>query len=259
MTAWFRESATGPVHRIQSTVHAMAAPVGAVGEFTTRPARRVFAWASDLGVSRSQLETLRSQNDELRKRVSELEEARLENVRLKGIVAFVEATKTQSIGAKVIGRPTNSWEGVITIDRGTDDGVKAGMPVVGPAGLLGQTVDVTAQSARVRLITDPNSGVAGMLQSSRAEGIVKGSITGDLTFDYVSTATTARAGDVVITSGIGGVFPKGLIVGEVTRVKKGAADLFPEIELAPSSGLAGLEEVLVLIGTVPQTDLGVGE
>lgn len=237
----------------------VAAPASAAGEFVTRPARGLFNWASDLGVSRSQLEALRAQNDELRKRVSDLEESRLENERLKGLVSFVQSSKTAAVGARVIGRPTNSWEGVITIDRGTDDQIRAGMPVVGPAGLLGQTVDVTARTSRVRLITDPNSGVAAMLQSTRKEGIVRGSIEGGITLEFVSMDTTVRAGDVVITSGIGGVYPKGLIVGEVTKVEKNPADLYQGIELAPSGRLAGLEEVLVLVGAAPQTDVGAGE
>ena len=258
-TAWFREGDHGPVHRLRGVVHAVAAPASGIGEFVTRPVRGLFAWASDLGVSRSQLETLRAQNDELRKRVSDLEEARLENLRLKGIVSFAKTSKTTTLGARVIGLPTNSWEGVITIDRGTADGVAAGMPVVGTGGLLGQTVDVTTNSARVRLITDPNSGVAALLQSSRAEGIVKGSLEGQLTLDFVSTDTTVRAGDVVITSGIGGVYPKGLLVGEVTKVKKSASSLYQSIALAPSARLSGIEEVLVLVGTTPKTVVGGGE
>ena len=258
-TVWFREGASGPLHRLRSGVHTVAAPASAVGEFVTRPARNLFAWGSDLGVSRSQLETLRTQNNQLRQRVSELEDARLENQRLKGLVAFVQTTKTKAVGARVIGRPTNSWERVLTIDRGSADQIEAGMPVVGPAGLLGQTADVTAHSARVRLITDPNSGVAAMLQSSRTEGIVRGSIEGQLALDFVSTETTVRVGDVVITSGIGGVYPKGLIVGEVTEVRNTPADLYQSIELSPVGRLAGLEEVLVLVGAPPKTDVGVGE
>jgi len=258
-TVWYREGDRGPIHRLRTGVATVTAPVGAVGEYVTRPVRGLVSWASDLGVSRSQLETLRTQNNQLRARVSDLEEARLQNERLKGLVQFATASKIQSLGATVIGRPTNSWEGVITIDRGTDDNVKAGMPVVGPSGLLGQTVDVAAHSAKVRLITDPSSGVAAMLQTTRAEGIVKGSIEGKLTLDFVSTETTVRAGDVVITSGMGGVFPKGLIVGEVTKVSKTAADLYQHIELAPSGRVDTLEEVLVLIGATTSNTVGGGE
>ena len=258
-TLWFHEGATGPVHRLRSGVQSVAAPVETAGEFVTRPARSFLRWGSDLGVSRSQLETLRAQNDELRRRVSDLEEARLENVRLRKLVAFVGANKGRSLGARVIGRPTNSWEGVITIDRGTADGVKQGMPVVGPQGLLGQTIDVTSRSAKVRLITDPRSGVAAMVQSTRAEGIVRGSIEGDLSLDFVSRETTVRAGDVVISSGMGGVYPKGLIIGEITTVKSSPAGLYQEIVLAPAGSLSGLEEVVVLIDATTQTSQGGGE
>ncbi len=259
MTVWFREGDAGPIHHVRTGVHTVAAPVGAVGEFATRPVRGLFTWASDLGVSRSQLEALRKQNDELRKTVSDLQEARLQNERLKGLVSFAQSSKTKSLGATVIGRPTDSWEGVITIDRGSKDGVGPDMPVVGPSGLLGETVDVTPSSARVRLITDPNSGVAAILQSTRSAGIAKGSIEGQLSLEFVSTDTTVRAGDVVVTSGLGGVFPKGLIIGEVTKVQKSPADLFQHISLAPSGNLAGLEDVLVLVGAPPATALGSGE
>lgn len=258
-TVWYREGVNGPVHKLRAGIETVTAPVTTIGEFITRPIRGVVAWATDLGVSRSQLETLRSQNAQLRTRVSELEEARLQNERLKGLVQFATASKIQSLGAAVIGRPTNSWEGVITINRGTADNVQAGMPVVGPSGLLGQTVDVAAHSARVRLITDPSSGVSAMLQTTRAEGIVKGSIEGKLTLDFVSVEATVRAGDVVITSGMGGVFPKGLIVGEVTKVVKSPAALYQHIELAPSGRVDTLEEVLVLTGVAATNTVGGGE
>ena len=258
-TLWFREGSSGPVHRLRNGVQAIAAPIETAGEFVTRPARGFFRWASDLGVSRSQFETLRTQNGELRRRVSDLEEARLENVRLRGLLNFVGSSKIRSLGARVIGRPTNSWEGVITIDRGTADGVNQGQPVVGPQGLLGQTIDVTSHSAKVRLITDPSSGVAAMVQSTRAEGVVHGSIDGALTLDFVSRETTVRAGDVVISSGMGGVYPKGLIIGEITSVKSTPSTLYQDIVLAPAGSLSGLEEVVVLVGATSQTTPGGGE
>lgn len=258
-TVWFREGESGPIHRAQLGMLAISAPVQASGEVITRPVRGFLAWASDLGVSRSQLEALRAQNVELRRRVSTLEEARLENIRLKRLAGFTQATNTKNVGARVIGRPTNQWEGVITIDRGTADGITAGMPVVGPQGLLGQTVGVTKHAAKVRLITDPKSGVAAMVQSTRAEGVVRGSIEGKLTMDFVSAETTVKAGDVVISSGMGGVYPKGLVVGEVTRVQNSPAALYQDIEVTPSGRLSGLEEVVVLVGVPATTNVGGGE
>jgi rod shape-determining protein MreC len=258
-TVWFREGDKGPFHRARIGVLAVAAPVQAVGEVLTRPARGFVSWASDLGVSRSQLEALRTQNTELRQRISTLEEARLENIRLKKLAGFAQASQTKTVGARVIGRPTNQWEGVITIDRGSADGITAGMPVVGAQGLLGQTVGVTKHAAKVRLITDPRSGVAAMVQSTRAEGVVRGSIEGRMTLDFVSSETTVKAGDVVISSGMGGVYPKGLIVGEVTRVRTTPSSLYQDIEVTPAGELTGLEEVLVLIDIPATADVGGGE
>ena len=264
-TAWFKEGPRGPVHRTRLGVQAASAPVSAVGEFVTRPVRGVLNWASDLGVSRSQFEALRSQNSVLRTRVAALEEARLENARLQALIGLVQANKLHALGARVIGRPTE-WERVITIDRGTSDGVSAGMPVVGAAkdasstaGLLGQTTDVTAHSAKVRLISDQSSGVAAMLQSNRIEGIARGSIDGAVTLDFVSHETTVKAGDVVVTSGMGGVYPKGLLVGEVTKVSNLPASLYQDISLAPAADLNGLEEVIVLVGAGAGVQTGGGE
>jgi len=258
-TVWYREGDLGPIHKLRAGTHAVAAPLQATGEFVTRPVRGVLAWASDLGVSRSQLAALKKQNTELRSRVASLEEARQENERLRALFGFVQTAKLEAVGARVIGRPTNSWERVITIDRGSADGVRVGMPVLATEGLLGQTISVTNHSARVRLITDARSGVAAMIQSNRAEGVVKGSIEGQVTLAFVSRETTVKAGDVIITSGMGGVYPKGLLVGEVTAASQTPSSLFQDIKIAPAADLLGLEEVVVLTGTAPPTQIGGGE
>ncbi len=256
ITIWYRESDSGPLHRVQSGAQVVVAPIQAGGELVTRPVRGLFGWASDLGVSRSQLEELRSQNQSLRVRVAELEEASLENERLRALVDLPKARELQSVAAHVIGRPTNSWDGVILIDRGSEQGIRVGMPVIGPQGLLGQTVSVTPGTARVRLITDQRSGVAALVQRTRAEGVVMGSIDGRMTLDFVPLEAQVKKGDVVITSGIGGVYPKGLPIGEVSEVQREANALYQEIRVQPASNPSGLEEVLVIVGepavVVPQ-------
>jgi len=271
-TLWYREGDHGPVHRLRDGVQAVAAPVGMVGEFVTRPVRGVFSWVADLGVSRSQFVALQQQNEKLRNTVAALEEARLENARLQSLVNFAQAAKLKALGAHVIGRPTQ-YDRVITVDRGTADGVHEGMPVVGAlgpipqrateasasGGLIGQTIDVTAHSAKVRLISDQGSGVASMIQSNRGYGIVHGAIDGSLSMDFVSHETTVKAGDVVITSGMGGVYPKGLLVGEVTHVTNLPSSLYQDIVLTPSANLSGSEEVLILVGASSSTETGNGE
>ncbi len=258
-TLWFREGDHGPLHRVRGAVQTFSAPVSAAGEFVTRPLRGVVQWATGLGVSRSQLERLRDQNLELRAMVAELEEARLENERLRALLRIGTSIDFAYVGARVIGRPTNSWDGIVTIDRGTDDGVAPGMAVVGPLGLIGQTVEVSRSSAKVRLITDQRSGVAAMVQRSRAEGVVRGSIDGRLTLDFVSVDATVGPGDVVITSGMGGVFPKGIVIGEVTDVVRNPGALQQTIRVRPSGDPSRLEEVLVLVEGAPGAPTKGGE
>jgi rod shape-determining protein MreC len=258
-TVWYREGERGPLHKLRTGVQTVATPLQATGEFVTRPVRGVFSWASDLGVSRSQLAALKQQNTELRNRVSGLEEARQENERLRALFGFVQTGNLEAVGARVIGRPTNSWERVITIDRGSADGVKIEMPVLAAKGLLGQTISVTKHSARVRLIADARSGVAGMVQANRAEGLVKGSIEGDVSLEFVSRETTIKPGDVIITSGMGGVYPKGLLIGEITAASQTPSGLYQSIRVLPAADLVGLEEVVVLTGAAPATQIGGGE
>jgi len=260
ITIYFREGATGPLHTARRGVQAVLAPVGHAGYAVTAPVRTVGAWVGDLGVSRTDLEALRRQNEEMRQRLAALEEARQENERLRELVGFVEARELEALGARVIGSPPTLWEGVITIDRGTEEGVAVGMPVLAAQGLIGQIVEAGPHSSRVRLITDQRSGVAAMLQATRSEGVVNGSIEGDLTLDYVSRETTLTVGDVVLTSGMGGVYPKGLLIGEVSDVQINDADLFPRIQVRPSAALVGLEEVVVLVGApVDSGETGGGE
>ncbi len=259
VTVYFRESDSGPLHRMRRLTQAASAPVATAGEWVFTPVDAVRNWFGGFGVSRDEVETLRAQNAELRQRVSELEEARLENERLQEILGFIQARELDAVGARVIGRPINAWEGTIVIDRGSDDGIEPGMPVLAPEGLLGQTVDVTASSAKVRLITDQRSGVSAFIQATRAEGIVNGSIEGELSLDYVSREVTVTVGDVVLTSGMGGVYPKGLLIGEVADILAAENDLYPSIVVRPSARLAGIEEVIVLVGAPPEPDLGSGE
>lgn len=259
MTVYFREGEDGLLHSARRVAHTVTAPVSALGDWVTTPVRAVRDWGSGLSLSRSEIIALEVQNEELRLRVVELEEARLENERLRTMVGFIDARELEALGARVIGRPTTAWEGVITIDRGIADGVTTGMPVLAPQGLLGQTVDVTEHSSKVRLITDQRSGVSAIIQSTRAEGIVNGSIEQDLTMDFVSQESTVVVGDIVLTSGMGGVYPKGLLVGDVQLVEVNENDLFQSISVRPAASILGIEEVIVLIGTPPATDTGGGE
>ncbi len=258
-TVYFREGESGPLRMTRRAVLAASAPFEKAGEVVTRPLRSAGGWVSGLGASRAEVERLRQQNEELRTRNAELEEARQENERLRSLVKFVEARELESLGARVIGRPTTSWEGIITIDRGSAEGVRRGMPVIGDAGLLGQIVEAAVHSSRVQLITDQRSGVAALIQRTRAAGVVRGSIDRNLTLDFVSRDASLRVGDVVMTSGMGGVYPKGIVVGKITKIRREPNALSPFVAVEPAARVGELEEVLVLVGATPVTDAGEGE
>ena len=249
VTLYFREGDSGVLHRARSLTLTVSAPIARVGTAVTSPVAAVGEYIAGLGVSRERLEALEAQNEELRARLAELEEARQENERLRDLVDFAQERSLATLGARVIGRPASTWEGAITIDRGSEDGVEPGMPVMAAQGLVGQVATVSPRAATVRLITDQQSGVAGMVQSSRVLGVVRGSISGALSLDFVDRSQLPQKGDVVITSGLGGVYPKGIVIGDVTSVEDRRGELYPRIAVTSRVPISRIEEVLVLVGS----------
>lgn len=258
-TLWYREGTGGPVHGARRVLLAVGDPFAAAGNVITAPFRAVSNWASGASVNRAEFDALKKQNLELKQRVAVLEEQQQHADRVTEMIKWATAADYPSVGANVIGRPTDSWGGSIMIDRGTSSGVKPGTPVVASGGLVGQVVDATPWNATVRLITDSGSGVGVLVQRTRTGGIVLGSIDGKLHLDFVDKSSIPVRGDVLVTSGIGGVYPKGIVVGEVTEVSSQQADLFPEVSVASRVPISQIEEVLVFTG-VPTTTLpGAGE
>jgi rod shape-determining protein MreC len=258
-TAYFRESEAGVVHEARRVMLAASEPLAAAGTAVTSPFRAVGRWFSGLGASRSDYEALEEQNEELRARLAELEEARLENERLRALVEFAHEADMDVLGARVIGLPTTAWDASVLIDRGTEDGLTEGMPVMAAQGLMGQIVEVSDHAAKVRLITDQRSGTAVIIQSSRTAGVARGTLEGVLAVDYVDPDAAPEVGDVVLTSGMGGVYPKGIVVGDVVDVKQERHRLYPTITVESRVALTEVEEVLVVKSPAPEPDLGAGE
>ncbi|MHB1136303.1 MAG: rod shape-determining protein MreC [Coriobacteriia bacterium] len=256
LTAYFRESDDGLLHSARRVTLEVTAPFARVGTFVTSPFRSIGSFFDGIGASRERVQTLEQQNQELRARLAELEEARQENERLRALVDFAEERKFAKLGAEVIRRPLSIWEGVIVIDRGSADGVEPGMPVIAAQGLVGQVADVAAHSSSVRLVTDQMSGVAAIVQSTRTPGVVRGSVEGSLSLDFVDRNLLPVAGDVVITSGIGGVYPGGIVIGDVVSVDDRHGELYPRIKVESRVPVGAIEEVFVLVGAVIDTDAG---
>jgi len=253
ITVFSREDPSGPLHKIRIASQTMVSPLGQAGKWVTTPVRNFAAWTVGLGVSRSELETLRAQNAALRSQVVGLEEQERSSQSRAALLKVAQTAGYKGVTAEVIGLPVNQWEQVIVVNAGDNKGIKLSMPVLGANGLLGQVIEVGPNYAKVRLITDQESGIASLLQSSRAQGITRGSLSGDLTMNFVSMEATVTAGDTVITSGIGGVFPKGLIVGQVVKVSKEVNSLYKTVQLQSANDVTHIEEVIILTNTPPDT------
>jgi len=200
------------------------------------------------------LVNVRKENRELRRiikiyssRETESSEALMENLRLKELLELKTSMPTPSIAATVIGEDGSPWFKTLVIDRGGADGLQEGMPVVAVNGVIGRLVKVADKSSRLLLLTDHASGISAVVERSRARGVVKGGGNGQCSLEFTLRDEDVKVGDTVVTSGIGGAFPKGIKIGEVTMVKKGAYGIFQTIDVHPAVNIARLEEVLVLL------------
>jgi len=186
------------------------------------------------------LKTANEKNNSLR-------EFELSHVRLQSLLDFKSGLKRQVAAAAVVGKDPSPWLKTVVIDKGTNEGVQRGMPVVTPDGIAGLITDASSSYAKVLLITDQNSAVDALTQSTRSRGIVKGEYSGKLRLDYVLRRHDIVEGDIIISSGLDGVFPKGIRVGYVHEVIKPNSGIFQEVSVTPYVDFEKLEEVLVII------------
>ncbi|HEY8171494.1 MAG TPA: rod shape-determining protein MreC, partial [Dehalococcoidia bacterium] len=153
----------------------------------------------------------------------------------------------------VISRDSSNLRSVVAIDRGSSDGVREGMIVVTEGRSLVGTISKTFDDyAWVTLITDPKSAVSAIVQESRAEGVVAGNYDGDLVMEFVGQGAAVKEGDFVLTSGVGGGYPAGVVIGRVSNVKKTEQDLFQSVHVDHLASLSDLENVLVLTSFEPK-------
>lgn len=184
----------------------------------------------------------------LLEQISRLREYEHENVELRKLLGFRERGKLKkaSIGAEVIGRNPVNWYQTIVIDRGERDGIRRDMVVVSGEVLVGRIRDVGHTSSQVVLILDEKSSVSAITQRTREHGIVQGQLTDTLKMKYLSDKTEVMQGDAVRSSGLGGIYPKGLLIGTVTNVERSDYGLTMSAEVVPAVDFSRLENVLVI-------------
>ena len=198
------------------------------------------------------LQQVHQNNEQLRNEVAQLE-IRLQQERalarqartLEQLLELRSSVPLVTTASAVIGSGASPDFRAITIDKGTADGLRADMAALAPAGVVGRVVTPTARAAKVQLLIDRNAAAAALVERSRAQGLVVGTGTG-LRMDYVPGMADLQVGDVVVTSGIEGIYPKGFRIGQIESLKRGTGE-FSDIAITPAVDFSSLEAVLVVL------------
>jgi rod shape-determining protein MreC len=205
---------------------------------------------------------LEADNERLRGRVAELEEQNLQYAEaivagghLEEIAEMREGFDVPLRPAQVVGHDVSPWFRSVLLDRGRSHDVRSGMPVVTDRGLVGLITATSPHASRAMLLLDRQSAVDGMVQRSRARGIVRGTGTGVLEFTFMVRGDDVQPGDEVITSGVGGAHPKGIRIGKVTEVHADETSLLHTATLQPAVDFGRLEQVFVMLHRGPTMEL----
>lgn len=247
ITLCVRFGTSGPFAVARTIVQTVTKPIEQVCSVISTPFANIGMVDTDEEIAR-----LQEENQQLRTLVAELEEYRQQDQRLTAMMQFDDIYGLETLSAEVISM-TSGWDRTSTINKGARDGVRVGMGVISSCGLYGQVETVTETTSTIRLINDSNSSVSAMIQNSRAHGILHGSYDGTLTLEYVPIDTTVGEGDIVIASGSGGVYPRGIVIGTVSNIEADSSKLYHRISVEPIFSIDSCEEVLVLTGNESET------
>ncbi len=183
----------------------------------------------------------------LTREVNDRREMSLECIRLRGLIDMKNDVGFPAVAARVAGRNRLSVFRTVLINKGTADGIETGFPVVAAEGVAGRIIEVSWNVSKVLLLVDYNSNIDALVQRNRCQGVLQGAGSSGCELKYVQRSQDVQVGDVVISSGLDGIFPKGLLLGTVAAVEKKDSGLFQRIKVYPTLDIAKLEEVLVIV------------
>jgi len=212
-------------------------------------------WANyvDWKVVRREVVSLRGENEQLRVQALQAGETREENTRLRRLLVLRDRLPLATVAGEVIGREAGGWVRSLTVNRGRSDGIAQQTPVIMPDGLVGRVVQVHHGAAVIQLLNDPASTVGAVVQRTRTAGLVEGDAGGAVRFKFMARdGASVAPGDLVVTSGLGTLFPKGLPVGRVVKIEDKGSALFHFAVLAPAVDFSRVEEVLLVTGQTTQ-------
>lgn len=249
----FLLSAVGLAGPLRSGVQILASPFAGALRTVSSPIVDLIGNAGSYGEIRDENRDLRQENERLRSDLTRLreDEARAADVGELLNLRTIRPNETFAYAA-VVGRDPNVLRKLLLINRGDPDGIREGMPVLGRGGALVGTVErVQGGMSWVRLITDPRSDVNALVQESRAQAIASGQPSGAVAMQFLAQGVEVKPGDTVLTSGLGGSYPAGLLIGRVAQVDGSALEVFKEVAVEPAVRLTSLESVAILTSFQP--------
>jgi rod shape-determining protein MreC len=259
ITIYFRESSGGALHGAQRIGLSILMPFEVAGERVSRPFRDAWGYGSELVGAKSENEKLREQVELLRKELIREQTAARENERLRELTRYISGPSFpddyRAVVTRVVARPPSAYNQVVLVAAGSSHGIAVNDPVMTEDGLVGLVTEVTANGARVTLLTDQASAVSALVLQSGAAGIVRhGPSDGSaLVLDRVGKDELVSEGDLVITAGwrtgnLESLYPRGIPIGMVASVGQQDVDLYKRIQVAPLVNFDSLAEVIVLVG-----------
>lgn len=191
-------------------------------------------------------QSLLDENRKLQNQIAILKETQQENIRLRNLLSFREQQKLTAIAARVIAKDVSTEFRALRLNRGSSSGINRDMAVLTELGVVGRVWRVTANSADIVTIMDPLSAVDGIIERSRTRGVIVGKTDTSCQMRYTLRTDDVQVGDTLVSSGLGGIFPKGIPVGTVSKVERKPFGITQDIEVVPSVDFSKLEEVLVV-------------
>ena len=247
-------SRVGALSPLENAVLAVTSPAQEALRSAAEPAADFFSSLGEGNQLKDENRRLRAENDRLSAEAARLKENEIRLQELRQLLQVKESRPEQEfLAANIFARDPGNLREVVAIDRGRSDGLREGMVVMTEGGsLVGRVTKLLDDYAWVTLITDPDSAVSAMVQETRAQGVVAGSYSRRLTMEFLRQGAVVDAGNVVVTSGVGGNFPPGLLIGRVVAVESARQEVFKDVSVEPVASLSRLETVLVLTSFAPR-------
>jgi rod shape-determining protein MreC len=240
--------------RPQSAVLEIISPIDAAFAHLSEGASSIVGDYADLLHVRDENKRLRDELARVNSDHARLAEFEVENQHLGQLLELRDTLGTDAVAANVIGSDATGLSRTLILSSGSGDGLRVGMAVLANEGVVGKVIATSPHASRVLLIDDHNSALDGFDQRSRARGIVAGVVDDGLILKYADRSQDIQNGDTVVTSGLDGIFPRGLLVGTIKNVRREGPGLFLDVSIAPAVDFRGLEQVLILTQPPPHLD-----